>query len=74
MQNMYMFSEPERRLLLELLQQEHRQLPPEIHHTDNRDVRDELRERQQMVNQLLERLQQTGGVPYSSTSEATGLP
>ncbi len=50
-------SNAERQLLLELLQAEWQELRPEIHHTDNRDFRAELRERQSMVEQLVERLQ-----------------
>lgn len=60
MESTFTFSEAERQLLLELLQGEHRELGPEIRHTDNRGVRDELRERQQMVMHVLERLQ---GIP-----------
>jgi hypothetical protein len=57
MQNPILFSEAEHMLILELLRREHRDLHSEIHHTDNRDVREELRERQRMVAQILDRVQ-----------------
>jgi hypothetical protein len=50
-------SDAERRLLLELLQAERQELVPEIHHTDDRGFRDELRERQHMIEQLIERIE-----------------
>lgn len=50
-------NDAERRLLLELLEAEREELIPEIHHTDDRGFRDELRERQHMVEHLIERLQ-----------------
>lgn len=43
-------------LLLELLEQERDELPAEIHHTRLQVVREQLRQRLQLVDQLLERL------------------
>lgn len=41
------------RLLLELLEREHGELPIEIHHTFHREYRAELKARRAMVDQLL---------------------
>lgn len=57
MQSTLMVSEEERQLLLELLAEERRELHPEIHHTDNRSMRHELKDRLVMVEHLLERMQ-----------------
>lgn len=46
----------ERELLLELLGRELADLGPEIHHTDDRAFREELRERRQLVRELMERI------------------
>jgi hypothetical protein len=47
----------ENEILVELLSRELAELGPEIHHTDDRDFRDELRDRRQIVRQLLQRLE-----------------
>jgi hypothetical protein len=51
-------SEDEWTLVIDLLEREQQKLPHEIHHTDLRTYRKELVEREQLVNQLLERLRQ----------------
>jgi hypothetical protein len=43
-------------LLLQLLERERGDLPVEIRHTRTRSVRDELRRREEMVDDLLQRL------------------
>lgn len=57
MQSTFMFSEDERQLLLDLLVKEHRELRPEIRHTDNREVRSTLKDRLALVDFLVERLE-----------------
>ena len=57
MQNAFEFSDEERQLLVQLLDKERRELPSEIHHTDNRNVREQLKRRLQSVEHLLDRLQ-----------------
>ncbi|MBI4580440.1 MAG: hypothetical protein HY718_12100 [Planctomycetes bacterium] len=47
----------ERDLLIELLSREMENLGPEIRHTDDREYRVELRERRQLVRDLLARLE-----------------
>ncbi len=49
-------TEAERALLLELLENEHKELPVEIHHTRNSQVRSELHDRAKIVNGLIDRL------------------
>ena len=44
-------------LLIELLLREQSDLGPEIHHTDDREFRDELKERRQLVRELLHRME-----------------
>ena len=51
-------SDPELRLLIELLESEKRELPSEIHHTDSRALRERLRARLATVEDLLARLDQ----------------
>ncbi len=51
------FTEAERELLLDLLLREHRQLPAEIHHTRQREMRESLQDRLKVVSSLLDRLQ-----------------
>jgi hypothetical protein len=51
-------SEQEWDLIVELLECERNELPVEIHHTRNSDVRTELQERADMVQGLLSRLRQ----------------
>lgn len=46
----------DRALLMELLSQELEELGTEIHHTDDRGYRDELKQRRQLVRDLMERL------------------
>ena len=50
------FSEVERVLLLELLENERNELPVEIRHTVNSRMRGELHERAQLVQGLIERM------------------
>lgn len=47
----------EKQLLLELLARELSDLGPEIHHTDDRAFRQELKDRKVLVRQLLERFE-----------------
>lgn len=49
-------SDAEWDLVIELLERERGELPAEIRHTRVSSVRDELRQRLEMVQQLLERL------------------
>jgi hypothetical protein len=44
-------------LIVELLQREHNDLPVEIHHCRVATYREELRRRQTMVQELLDRMQ-----------------
>jgi hypothetical protein len=44
-------------LILDLLQTERRELPPEIHHTDTARVKEDLEKRLQLVNALIQKLQ-----------------
>ncbi len=53
-------SDAEWALVIELLQQEHHNLPMEIHHTRVASYREKLRHRHEMVGTLLERLQPVG--------------
>jgi hypothetical protein len=50
-------SEKERTLLVQLLECEENELPVEIRHTHNLEVRAELHERLRLVQSLLSRLQ-----------------
>ena len=47
----------EQQLLLELLDSQRRELLHEIHHTDDRDYRQSLKEREDVIEGLLEKLQ-----------------
>ena len=47
------FSDPERELIVELLEREHGFLPHEIHHTDSREFRASLEQRLEVVGELL---------------------
>jgi hypothetical protein len=58
MNNEPRLSEAEWDLIVELLECERNELPVEIHHTRNSDVRTELQERADMVQGLLCRLRQ----------------
>jgi hypothetical protein len=49
-------SEAEWALIIELLQRDHHDLPTEIHHCRVSSYRDELRQRHEMVKNLLKRL------------------
>lgn len=48
-------NEAERKLILELLERERRDLHPEIRHTDNREYRHELQARSVAVGELIQR-------------------
>jgi hypothetical protein len=50
-------SRAERELIVELLQHEHDDLPTEIHHSSVAAYREDLRRRQTMVKELLDRMQ-----------------
>jgi hypothetical protein len=52
------FTDDEWNLIVELLECELNELPSEMHHTDNADVRAELQQRANMTRQLLDRLQE----------------
>jgi hypothetical protein len=47
----------EQQLLLELLDSQRRELLHEIHHTDDRDYRQSLKEREDVIEGLLKKLQ-----------------
>jgi hypothetical protein len=55
-------SDEEWDLVVELLECERNELPVEIHHTRNSEVRGELQQRADMVSSLLSRLQRTAAV------------
>jgi hypothetical protein len=55
-------SDEEWDLIVELLECERNELPVEIHHTRNSDVRAELQQRADLVASLLCRLQRTAAV------------
>jgi hypothetical protein len=50
------FSDAERQLLIELLDTEVRELVHEIHHTDDRDYRQVLKEKEGTIEELLKKL------------------
>jgi hypothetical protein len=50
------FSDAERQLLIELLNIEVRELGHEIHHTDDRDYRQTLKEKEGTIEELLTKL------------------
>ena len=50
------WTDEEIQLVLDLLQTERRELPPEIHHTDTARVKEDLEKRLQLVNALIEKL------------------
>ena len=50
------FTQRELQLVVEVLEAESRQLPSEIHHTDSRQMRSDLRNRRRTVERLIERL------------------
>jgi len=50
------FSDPERQLLIELLDAELQELPHEIHHTDDRDYREGLKKKEATLEELLKKL------------------
>jgi uncharacterized secreted protein with C-terminal beta-propeller domain len=52
----YNLSESERALLLELLENEHSELPVEIRHTRNSIMREELHDRAKLVQGLIDRI------------------
>ena len=47
----------ERQLLIELLDSQRREMLHELHHTDDRDYRQSLKEREGIVEALLKKLQ-----------------
>ena len=49
-------------LVMELLEQERRELQPEIHHTDTTPVRQHLQKRATTVSRLIERLSEIESV------------
>jgi|WetSurMetagenome_2_1015567.scaffolds.fasta_scaffold958591_1 hypothetical protein len=55
-------SDGEWALVTELLERERNELPVEIHHTDNANVRTELQHRAEMVRELLARLREPAAV------------
>ena len=55
-------SEAERVLLLELLENEHSELPVEIRHTRNSLMREELHDRAKLVQGLIDRVRMPAGV------------
>ncbi|MGD0518582.1 MAG: hypothetical protein ABSA26_13685 [Thermoguttaceae bacterium] len=55
-------SESERALLLELLDNEHGELPVEIRHTRNLIMREELHDRAKLVQGLIDRIRMPAGV------------
>lgn len=52
-----LIDEREQQLLLELLDNQRRELLHEIHHTDDRNYRQGLKEREDVVEALLKKLQ-----------------
>jgi hypothetical protein len=56
------FSEAEKALVLELLENERSELPVEIRHTVNSGMREELHERAKLVRGLIDRLRMPAGV------------
>lgn len=50
------FSDAERQLLVELLDIEVRELAHEIHHTDDRDYKQTLKEKERTIEELLKKL------------------
>jgi aromatic ring-cleaving dioxygenase len=55
-------SEAEWGVIVDLLENERGELPVEIHHSRNSSVRDQLRQRLEMVERLLERLRTPAAV------------
>jgi len=55
-QMMPVFSREELDLVVELLERERAELPAEIHRCRTSEMRDQLKRRLEMVNQLLQRL------------------
>ena len=51
------WTDEEIQLVLDLLQEERRELPPEIRHTDTARVKEDLEKRLQLVNALIQKLQ-----------------
>jgi hypothetical protein len=52
----FSLTDPEVQLLIELLETERRELPPEIHHSDAVRVHDGLQERLKTVDNLIDKL------------------
>jgi hypothetical protein len=55
-------SDAEWELVVELLERERTELPAEIRHTRTRSVRQQLRQREQLVGELLERMREAAVV------------
>ncbi len=55
-------------ILLQLLEEEARNLPVEIHHTRTPDVKEKLHARQKAVGRLLEKLRISGAAPHLALS------
>ena len=58
----YNLSEAERALLLDLLENEHNDLPVEIRHTRNSIMREELHDRAKLVQDLIDRMRMPAAV------------
>jgi hypothetical protein len=56
-------TKPEWELVMELLERERYELPAEIHHTRTSQMRDELKQRLELVNALLRRLRDQAAAP-----------
>lgn len=56
MHDQLMLTDAEWQLVVELLEREQRELPPEIHHTRTSSVRTELHERLETVQRLLQKM------------------
>ena len=63
MANVTGLSEPQWKLLLDLLNREHRQLLVEIRHTDTHDYREELQKRLTLVESTITQVRPLAGEP-----------
>lgn len=59
-------SDSEWTVVAELLNAERRDLPAEIHHTDNREVRDQLQERLRTVDRAIEKVRLATAAPATA--------
>lgn len=62
MTHQVMLDDQEWDLVLELLQAERRELPPEIRHTDTRQYHDDLAVRLKLVDELIAKVRSAGPV------------